>query len=187
MSAQERPAVTLRCWDAATLVDEVDEVLAVYAEAMDLPPATTRSRGGIIRGHADRPGLRAVAAEADGRLVGIGYGCPGGPGQWWHDQVRAALPDALAAQWLDGSFEVCELHVRPVWQRHGIGRQMLDRLLAGPPAPTAVLTTPDRATRARTFYRAGGWVDLARHLVFPGDPRPFAVLGKRLRDDVGRG
>jgi hypothetical protein len=43
-----------------------------------------------------------------------------------------------------------------------------------------VLTTPDSETRARRFYRAGGWVDLRRQLRFPGDPRVFAVLGLRL-------
>jgi len=49
-------------------------------------------------------------------------------------------------------------------------------LLDGVPARTAVLTTPDSETRARAFYRAGGWVDLVRQLRFPGDPRSFAVL-----------
>jgi ribosomal protein S18 acetylase RimI-like enzyme len=75
---------------------------------------------------------------------------------------------------------VCELHVRQAAQGQGLGRALLDRLLAGPPAPTAVLTTPDKETRARGFYRAHGWTDLVRGLTFPGDPRIFAVLGKRL-------
>ncbi|MDT7551455.1 MAG: hypothetical protein QOE84_3849, partial [Actinomycetota bacterium] len=83
--------------------------------------------------------------------------------------------------WLDGAFEVCELHVRPSHQGQGLGRSLLDLLLSGPPAPTAILTTPDKETRARGFYREEGWVDLVRGLFFPGDPRAFAVLGKDLR------
>jgi ribosomal protein S18 acetylase RimI-like enzyme len=70
--------------------------------------------------------------------------------------------------------------VRPAWQRQGLGRALLERLLADKPGRTAVLTTPDRETRARAFYRDAGWVDLARDLRFPGDPRSFAVLGKQL-------
>jgi ribosomal protein S18 acetylase RimI-like enzyme len=82
--------------------------------------------------------------------------------------------------WLENAFEVCELHVRPERQGRGLGRSLLDTLLAGTDAATAVLSTPDRRTRARGFYRAGGWQDLVRGLRFPGDPRVFAVLGKRL-------
>jgi hypothetical protein len=43
-----------------------------------------------------------------------------------------------------------------------------------------VLTTPDQDTRARRFYRLGGWRTCAEGWSFPGDPRVFAVLGKRL-------
>jgi ribosomal protein S18 acetylase RimI-like enzyme len=157
-----------------------DEVLDVYAEAMGVRRESARSRGSIIAAHLDTAGLRAVAAFDGARMVAIGYGYLGGPGQWWHDQVRAALPEPTATQWLDGAFEVCELHVRPAYQGTGLGRALLAQLLDGTDAATAVLTTPDADTRARRFYRAGGWVDLAGGLRFPGDPRVFAVLGLRL-------
>jgi GNAT superfamily N-acetyltransferase len=169
--------------DRAAFAGLQDQVLEVYAEAMQVRPDAARSRRSILAAHVERDGLRAVAAVAPDdpqRLVGIAYGYLGAPGQWWHDQVRAAVSDEQAAAWLDGSFEVCELHVRPVHQGTGLGRALLEQLLAGVPARTAVLTTPDADTRARRFYRAGGWVDLVRQLRFPGDPRQFAVLGLRL-------
>ena len=173
-------------WDVATVLARRDEVLDVYAEAMQVPRLLAAGRRSILTGHLDREGLRAVAArESGGRLVGIAYGHVGDRGQWWHDQVRAALERALgqaaAASWADGAFEVCELHVRPAHQGTGLGRLLLDRLLTGTTAPVALLTTPDSETRARGFYRAGGWVDLVRRLRFPGDPREFAVLGLRLQ------
>jgi ribosomal protein S18 acetylase RimI-like enzyme len=171
----------LVAWDRETLGRCRDEVLEVYAEAMGVAPSVARSRRPIITAHLERRGLRTIAAlDDDDRLVGVAYGYLGAAGQWWHDQVRAALSKEHATRWLDGAFEVCELHVRPAVQGQGLGRQLLDTLLAGPPAPTAVLTTPDKETRARRFYREAGWVDLARHLVFPGDARAFAVLGKEL-------
>lgn len=168
-------------WDKHELARRRDDLLDVYAEAMEVSASSARARRPIVTAHLDRPGLRAAAAVADdGHLVGVAYGYLGAPGQWWHDQVSAALPGELASSWLSGAFEVCELHVRPSAQGHGLGRSLLEHLLSGPPAPTAVLTTPDRETRARGFYRAAGWVDLVRGLMFPGDPRAFAVLGKRL-------
>jgi GNAT superfamily N-acetyltransferase len=86
----------------------------------------------------------------------------------------------LAKEWLRDAFEVCELHVRPPLQGLGLGRDLLVQLLGQTRALTAVLTTPDAETRARTFYRDAGWVDLVRDLRFPGDPRSFAVLGLEL-------
>ena len=157
-----------------------DEVLDVYAEAMQVQPEAARSRRAILASHLELAGLTAVGAFDNERLVGIGYGYLGAPGQWWHDQVRSALSEQDVARWLDGAFEVCELHVRPAYQGTGLGRRLLDRLLAGAPVRTAILTTPDLETRARRFYRAGGWVDLALDLHFPGDPRAFAVLGLHL-------
>ena len=154
-----------------------DEVLEVYAEAMEVHAEAARSRRGILASHLGCTGLRAVAAMDGGLLVGIAYGYVGAPGQWWHDQVRAALSPPVAASWLDGAFEVCELHVRPAYQGTGLGQRLVGQLLGGVETRTAVLTTPDRETRARRFYRCGGWVDLVRDLRFPGDPRPFAVLG----------
>lgn len=157
-----------------------DEVLEVYAEAMEVSTATARSRRSILAAHLDRAGLRALAALDGDRMVGVAYGYLGAPGQWWHDQVAAALSAEQAADWLVDAFEVCELHVRPALHGTGLGRSLLGGLLAGTTARTAVLTTPDSDTRARRFYRSGGWQDLRCGLRFPGDPRLFAVLGLRL-------
>jgi ribosomal protein S18 acetylase RimI-like enzyme len=157
-------------------------VLEVYADAMQVSRSAARSRRSVLAAHLDREGLKAVAALDGERLIGIAYGYQGAPGQWWHDHVRAAMGPRLALEWLRDAFEVCELHVRPEYQQLGIGRDLLVQLLSQTQALTAVLTTPDQETRARTFYRDGGWVDLVRDLHFPGDPRSFAVLGLDLTE-----
>jgi GNAT superfamily N-acetyltransferase len=177
--------VTVVDLDRAAFAARADEVLDVYAEAMEVPRSAATSRRSILATHLERAGLAAVAAlDDDGTLVGIAYGYRGAPGQWWHDQVRAALDEPSARRWLDGSFEVCEFHVRPASQGTGLGRALLSRLLTRTDARTAVLTTPDLDTRARRFYATAGWVDLVRDLRFPGDPRAFAVLGLPLASDA---
>lgn len=185
MTRSEADTARVVRWDRDTFAARRDEVLEVYAEAMDVAPVAARARRGVLTGHLDRRGLTVVAAvDSHDALVGIAYGYLGGRGQWWHDHVREALVQAhgtaVADDWLTGAFEVCELHVRPPAQSSGLGRRLLDTLLEGQPSATAVLTTPDAETRARRFYRAAGWTDLVRRLVFPGDPREFAVLGLRL-------
>jgi GNAT superfamily N-acetyltransferase len=165
---------------AEELGARTDEVLDVYREAMEVSAAAAAARRSILSAHLVRSGVRAVTALDGCRMVGVAYGYPGMPGDWWHDQVRAALTPEQAQDWLADAFEVCELHVRPELHGTGLGRGLLAALLSGLPSRTAVLTTPDRDTRARRFYRLGGWEDLRRGLVFPGDPRVFAVLGKRL-------
>ncbi len=177
-------SVSLVDLDRAAFAARADEVLDVYAEAMDVPRQAARGRRSILATHLERDGLAAVGAvDDDGTLIGIAYGYRGAPGQWWHDQVRAALDEDTARRWLDGSFEVCEFHVRPTHQGTGVGRALLARLLARTDARTAVLTTPDLDTRARRFYATAGWLDLVRDLRFPGDPRAFAVLGLPLASD----
>jgi hypothetical protein len=78
--------------DRAAFAGLQDQVLDVYAEAMQVRPDAARSRRSILAAHVERDGLRAVAAvrpDEPQRLVGIAYGYRGAPGQWWHDQVRA--------------------------------------------------------------------------------------------------
>jgi ribosomal protein S18 acetylase RimI-like enzyme len=85
-----------------------------------------------------------------------------------------------AKKWLPGAFEVCELHVHPEHQSRGLGRQLLHALVADLPHPAALLSTPDSDTKAFRLYHADGFIDLARGYHFPGDSRPFAILGARL-------
>jgi ribosomal protein S18 acetylase RimI-like enzyme len=170
----------LEVWDRIELSARCEDVLRVYAAAMEVSVPSAMTRRGILLSHLDRRDLRAVAASDGEDLVGIAYGYVGEPGQWWHDQVAAAMSTEARRRWLSHAFEVCELHVRPEHQGHGLGRMLLETLLTDTGTATAVLSTPDRETRAREFYRAGGWQDLVRGLRFPGDPRTFAVLGKPL-------
>jgi ribosomal protein S18 acetylase RimI-like enzyme len=180
-------------WTPAEAREHMSEAMSVYAEAMGYPVEAGQHRAGFALAHTRRPAFRSVAALGDGdgvgrpdELLGFGYGYETAPGQWWHDQVRAALTPAAAEEWLRGSFELSELHVRPAYQGRGAGRALLETLVEGLPQPAVLLSTPEGDTRAWRLYRAVGFVDLLRHHLFPGDARPFAVLGVRLPLAAGR-
>ncbi|HEY0700802.1 MAG TPA: GNAT family N-acetyltransferase [Micromonospora sp.] len=171
-------------WTADDLSRRLDDVVAVYGEAMGYRAPLLESRRGYIATHVRRPGFRAVATLTnDGELVGFGYGYLGAPGQWWHDQVHRALDAGAREFWLTDCFEVVELHVRPPAQGHGLGAGQLRTLLAMAGGSTTLLSTPEadeRRSRAWRLYRRFGFVDVLRHFHFPGDERAFAVLGREL-------
>jgi ribosomal protein S18 acetylase RimI-like enzyme len=171
-------------WTPVDLTRRLDDVVAVYGEAMGYKPDLLEARRGYIATHARRAGFRAVATlTTDGQLAGFGYGYTSGAGQWWHDQVRAALDPEARRAWLTNCFEVVELHVRPQAQGHGIGSRQLRVLLAIAPGATTLLSTPEAdesTSRAWRLYRRFGFVDVLRNFRFPGDERAFAVLGREL-------
>ena len=184
------PAARITELPTRWLRDHMHEALIVYGLAMGYDSAVVAGRYAYAVQHTERPGFRAVGAfaarpspggeAAEEELVGFGYGYLIAPGQWWHDQVKAALDRRTAKRWLPDAFEVCELHVHPDHQSRGLGRRLLHALLADLPHPAALLSTPDADTKAFRLYHADGFVDLARGYHFPGDARPFAILGARL-------
>jgi ribosomal protein S18 acetylase RimI-like enzyme len=155
--------------------------MTIYARAMHYPEHAAVQRAVSARRHCSNDGFACRAAVTDnGTLVGFGYGYTTMAGQWWHDLVRRAVPKDLALEWLTNAFELSELHVLPGFQGHRIGRRLLVSLSEALPHRAMLLSTPDSDTRAFRLYRDLGFVDLRRDYLFPGDSRPFAVLGATL-------
>jgi ribosomal protein S18 acetylase RimI-like enzyme len=171
-------------WQPDDLLRRLDDVVAVYGEAMGYRAELLQTRRGYIGAHARRPGFRAVATlTSEGKLAGFGYGYTSGAGQWWHDQVRSALDEAARQRWLSHCFEVVELHVRPGAPGHGVGTRQLRALLAMAAGDSVLLSTPEadeHESRAWRLYRRFGFTDVLRDFIFPGDERSFAILGRAL-------
>ena len=173
------------------LADHLGEALDVYVAAMGYPPGTARQRRNLWLEHSRRPGWRCTGwLDPGGHLIGIAYGYSGGHGQWWFEEVRRGLAargmsrEIGQPDWLRDYFELTELHVLPESQGGGLGEQLLRLLLAGCPARSVLLSTPEldprRPARAWRLYRRLGFSDVLRSHHFVGDPRPFAVLGRTL-------
>lgn len=155
--------------------------MAIYVQAMKYDSYTGTQRSISARKHTGNAGFACRGAvNEDGTLIGFGYGYTTRSGQWWHDLVERALAEQDRVSWLTNAFELSELHVLPDWHGRGVGRRLLLSLATDLPHRSMLLSTPDRDTRAFRLYRSTGFVDLARKYRFPGDMRPFAVLGARL-------
>ncbi|MFZ1175804.1 MAG: N-acetyltransferase [Mycobacterium sp.] len=188
----------------------LSDALAVYVDAMRYPRGTESQRAAMWLEHIRRSGWQGVgvveaeAAEGCGGpdgaqvpsavelssapLLGVAYGYPGAPGQWWQQQVvlglqRGGSPPQEIARLMNSYFELTELHIHPRAQGHGLGEALARRLLAGRPEKNVLLSTPEtngEPNRAWRLYRRLGFTDIIRRYHFAGDPRAFAILGREL-------
>jgi ribosomal protein S18 acetylase RimI-like enzyme len=191
----------------------LSDALAVYVDAMRYPRGTVNQRAAMWLEHIRRRGWQAVAAvetpnatepigngfpgHRDGPsavelskapLLGVAYGYPGAPGQWWQQQVvvglqRGGSPPAEIARLMTSYFELTELHIHPRAQGRGLGEALARRLLASRNEQNVLLSTPEtegESNRAWRLYRRLGFTDIIRRYHFAGDPRAFAILGRAL-------
>lgn len=159
--------------------------MAVYADAFAGPPYFDDDRGEEVRSrlqgeHGRRRGFRAIVAidAGGGEVVGMTYGYTGGPGQWWHDEVRRRIPAAAYRRWLVRSVEVVEVAVAPSRQAHGIGTMLVESLLAGRAEHTAVLSARTDS-RAHLLYRRLGFEEISE-VRFSAGGAPFYIMGRQL-------
>jgi ribosomal protein S18 acetylase RimI-like enzyme len=179
------------------------DALGVYVDAMRYPPGTENQRAAMWLEHTRRRGWQAVAAVevenpagvapspdelGDAPLLGVAYGYCGAPDQWWQQQVvlglqRGGFPDPEIARLMASYFELTELHIHPRAQGRGLGEALARRLLADRHEANVLLSTPEingEANRAWRLYRRLGFIDIIRGYHFTGDPRAFAILGRKL-------
>ncbi len=182
----------------------LSDALGVYVDAMRYPRGTESQRAAMWLEHIRRRGWQGVgvveadvaegqdapsAAElSDAPLLGVAYGYPGAPGQWWQQQVvlglqRGGLPPQEIARLINSYFELTELHIHPRVQGRGLGEALARRLLARRTEENVLLSTPETdgdPNRAWRLYRRLGFTDIIRRYHFAGDPRAFAILGRAL-------
>lgn len=163
------------------LAARVDDALAVQALAFGLSDEEIAVRRHIVLRHLGCTGARALGATApDGRLLGFVYGMPNDRDHWWSTVVEPYLRSAALDHWLDNSFTITELHVHPAHQHRGIGRALITRITDDAREPRSILSAIDTESPARRLYRSLGYQDLARRVLFPSAPTPYAVMGARL-------
>lgn len=158
----------------------VDEALAVQAVAFGLGSDEVAVRRQIVLRHMTYPGARALGVKAGADLVGFVYGMPNDRTHWWSTVVEPYLRSNGHDHWLDDSFVITELHVHPAYQNRGLGRSLITTITDGAAEPRSILSAIDTDSPARALYRSLGYQDLARQVLFPSAPKPYAVMGAPL-------
>lgn len=197
--------VSLAPISRALFLRRLDELVAVHLKAMGYPPEAFRQRRSLWLSNANHPHftslvalLHSPAEEPDPanpaqKIVGVCFGFQGSRGTWWYQQVSygllaANMPPEDVTETLSSYTEISEIHVLPRFQGSGIGTRLLTEVLGILPTRDAMLSTPEvpgENNHAWHLYRSLGFTDLLREHRFPGDPRPFGILRKRLRDSAG--
>ncbi|MFF7205894.1 MULTISPECIES: GNAT family N-acetyltransferase [unclassified Streptomyces] len=163
------------------LAARIDEALAVQALAFGLSDDEVEVRRHIVDRHLLQPGACALGAlTGNGRLVGFVYGMPNDRTHWWSTVVEPYLRRGDSDGWLDDSFVITELHVHPAFQGQGIGRELITTITDRALQPRSILSAIDIESPARALYRSLGYRDLARQVLFPSAPSPYAVMGAPL-------
>lgn len=184
----ESVTANIRRLSAAEFSKLAPQLVDIYLDAMDYSRAIRPERIRVWRRDVTTPGFQAFAAIDNTRILGVAYGFLGQRERWWDRQLIRALRennrlDDTAREMLCSYFEIAEVHVSPAAQTRGIGTLLLRSLLDAAPAHWALLSTPEapgEANGAFRLYRTFGFTDIARGFYYSGDPRPFAILGRRL-------
>jgi GNAT superfamily N-acetyltransferase len=152
----------------------------LYAEVFAEPPYNEDARH-IRRfrrwftSELRKPGFALVQALRGDVLIGMAYGYTMAAGEWWHNAVDPGPDKLVAAE----KFTVMEWAVRAADRGHGIGRQLMSRLLHGRTEPYATLNVlPD--TVAHAIYLRQGWVPAGQ--TEPGLHPAMAILFLPLND-----
>ncbi|MGY4099034.1 GNAT family N-acetyltransferase [Nocardia sp. R16R-3T] len=114
-----------------------DSVCALFDRAFCLPPhrwsaAESARHRDVLASLLTRPGVVLVTAEMDDVVVGAAYGYPLESADGWWDKVES-LPPEFTAESGGRTFLISGLAVDPDWQRKGIGRKVIQRLLTDRP------------------------------------------------------
>jgi ribosomal protein S18 acetylase RimI-like enzyme len=159
----------LACLDGPGTAAVGDQLVAVYRAAMAAPPffeseVETGWFAQELAGELTEAGFRCWVAGDGDRTVGFAYGFPTPevPSDGWYGSLREAVGPDAADHWLVGQFAVVWIAVHPDRRGRGLGRRLLERLLAGASTDRAWLVTHDLDTPARALYRSLGFRELGR-------------------------
>ncbi len=169
-----------------TLDDDLQPIVAAWANAFADPPNGPRPAGELLRQlyrHMTYPRFAGLVARSPGtrQVLGLAYGYSNEPGQWWRDCVARALGPG-AATMLDDSFCLTELGVIIPARRHGIAEGLVDALASCQPHPRMLLSTRSDNDGGLRFYYATGWRTVLRAMSFGWNFPPYDILERSVPD-----
>jgi ribosomal protein S18 acetylase RimI-like enzyme len=170
--------VTLRHRDTRQAAALLDPICLLYDTVFSQSPfrwtddESEHHRQYLIKLIAN-PTFTLVTAEAADELVGFAYGMALRPDTQWWSGMTEPLPDELTAEWKGRTFAIIDVAVREDYRKQGIGRALLDALLASRPEQRATLTVQPVAADTKEFYEHLGWQRVGTTKAPEGAVSPF--------------
>jgi ribosomal protein S18 acetylase RimI-like enzyme len=156
---------------AAKIFEEIVSVYTtVYADSeTEEDFENFRARGAT---QLQGKGFDLVTARQGGELVGFAYGLTLQEGSTWWRGLEPKPAEGFTEETGDRSFAVIELAVLPNYRSQGLGRRLMDELLAGRYEERATLATDPSKTDVQSMYERWGWRKVGRVPGVPGAPLP---------------
>ncbi|MFG2002279.1 GNAT family N-acetyltransferase [Spirillospora sp. NPDC048911] len=141
---------------AAEVFDEIVNVyVTVYAESQTEEDfANFRARGAA---QFQGAGFDLVTVRVDGDLVGFAYGLTLRAGSGWWRGLEPAPEQGFTEETGVRTFALIELAVLPEHRKKGLGRLLVDELLARRDEERATLATDPREADVQKMYERWGW------------------------------
>jgi hypothetical protein len=163
--------------EAAALAEPMRDLYAeIYAEPpyCEGPEYVARFAEHYVE-ELDLPGFSLASATDGDLLVGACYGWTMAAGRWFRSPTVEPPAEILNAE----KFAIMEWMVRRPYRQLGIGRRLLDLVLAGRPEPYAILASNPDAPARRIYEKHLGWQFCGS--TEGGFMPPMDVLALRLR------
>lgn len=119
------------------------------------------------------PTFALITADAASGLIGFAYGVALRPDTQWWSGMKEPLPDELTDEWKGRTFAIIDVAVREEHRKRGIGRALIDALLASRSEERAALTVQPVATDTKEFYEHLGWQRVGTTKAPEGAASPF--------------
>ncbi|GAB2850454.1 hypothetical protein GCM10022221_57280 [Actinocorallia aurea] len=160
--------------DGPQTLEHLPEIQAVYSAAF--PGYDLNDHRARTTSQASAPGFAAVLAHDDGHLVGVVYGLPLSAGtSWWHG-LEPAPADGWATETGSRTFALIDVAVLPTHRGEGVGRRLVNALLAERPEARATLATNPARPEVQAMWERWGWKKVGRAPGGPGETQPWYDL-----------
>ena len=176
---------SIRRFDAASVFQMKESILDIWLAVYSLPPdaaseSDIRSWISSLEKRIQKEGFVFVGAQdSQEHLLGYAYGWASGP---ITEPFVARLAEELGelnSEWLESCFYFADLGVLPSSQGRGLGRRLVEELMACVKAQRSLLLTHNVPTVASEMYLRHGWVELKKDFKAAND-KLYRIMGKKL-------
>lgn len=169
---------TLRSGAAELCRNLFDPICDLYDEVFSEPPmhwstGQSEEHRETLRRLADSPGFGLTVAFDGDDLIGFAYGRTLATDSKWWDNFLEPVPPEMTTERDGRTFAVIDFGVRRDHRGLGLGRQLLDMLLADRPEERATLAVEPEADNSQGFYRHLHWRLVGHLRGADGDTAPY--------------